>query len=144
MLAQGNNLRLRDQGGSQGRGGARAQKTRTLSTCFRNTLSTARNSMTSSERPSPEPLLKKESLPQPYWARENSGNALEASNALNDRVWGIPAVLARKIAGNALRAFPEEIFRIFSGKFLPETLPAVLGALWPRMLEQLTQGGVFP
>ena len=30
---------------------------------FRNTLSTAGNSMTSSERPSPEPLLKKEAPP---------------------------------------------------------------------------------
>ena len=37
-----------------------------------------RNSMTGSERPSPEPLLKKR-RPQPYWGRENSGNALEPS-----------------------------------------------------------------
>ena len=40
--------------------------------------------MTGSERPSPEPLLKKE-VSQPYWGGENSGNALEASNALNYR-----------------------------------------------------------
>ena len=44
----------------------------------------------------------------------NSGNALEASNALNYRVWGIPAVLSTGIPGNALRAFPGS-FRNFSG-----------------------------
>ena len=59
--------------------------------------------MTGSERPSPEPLLKKE--PQTYWGGEDSGNALEASNALNYRAWGIPAVLSRGIPGKALRAF---------------------------------------
>ena len=37
-----------------------------------------------------------------------------SSNALNYRVWGLPAVLSRGIPGNALRAFPEEI---------PESLP---------------------
>ena len=62
--------------------------------------------MTSSERPSPEPLLKKE-RPQPYRGGENSGNALEPSSALNYRAWGIPAVLSRGIPGKALRAFPE-------------------------------------
>ena len=71
--------------------------------------------MTGSERPSPEPILKKEGVPQPYWGGgENSGNALEASNALNYRVWGIPAVLSRGIPGNALRAFPVS-FQNFSG-----------------------------
>ena len=49
--------------------------------------------MTGSERPSPEPFLKKR-RPQPYWVGENSGNALDASNALNDRAWGIPVVLS--------------------------------------------------
>ena len=34
---------------------------------FRNTPSTAGNSMTGSERPSPEPLLQKKKRPQPYW-----------------------------------------------------------------------------
>ena len=67
----------------------------------------------SSERPSPEPILKKR-RPQLYWGGENSGNALKASNALNYRVWGIPAVLSREIPGNALRAFPGS-FRKFSG-----------------------------
>ena len=80
---------------------------------FRNPLSTAGNSMTSSERPSPEPFLKKK-CPQQYWGGDNSGNALEASNAFNYRVWGIPAVLSTGIPGNALRAFPGS-FRNFSG-----------------------------
>ena len=71
------------------------------------------NSMTSSDRPSPEPILKKETSPA-VLGGEHSGNALEASNALNYRVWGIPAVLLRGIPGNALRAFPGS-FRNFSG-----------------------------
>ena len=45
---------------------------------------------------------------------ENAGNALEPSNALNYRAWGIPAVLSRGIPGNALSAFPGS-FRNFSG-----------------------------
>ena len=80
-------------------------------------------SMTGSERPSPEPLLKKK-CPQPYWGGDNSGNALEPPNAFNYRVWGIPAVLSRGIPGKALRAFPE-FFRNFFRK-----VPAVLG-VWP-------------
>ena len=40
--------------------------------------------MNSSERPFPEPLLKKEASPA-ILRGENSGNALEASNALNYR-----------------------------------------------------------
>ena len=56
----------------------------------------------------------KKRRPQPYWGGDNSGNALEASNALNDRVWGIPAVLSRRIPGHALRVFPGS-FRNFSG-----------------------------
>ena len=81
---------------------------------FRNTPSTAGNSMTGSGRPSPEPLLKKRSVPSRTGGGENSGNALEASNALNYRVWGIPAVLSTGIPGNALRAFPGS-FRNSSG-----------------------------
>ena len=69
--------------------------------------------MTGSERPSPEPLLKKEASPA-VLGGGNSGNALEPSNALNYSVWGIPAVLSRGIPGNALRAFPGS-FRNFSG-----------------------------
>ena len=104
---------------------------------IRDTPSTAGNSMTSSERPSPEPLWKKR-RPQPYWGGENSGNALEASNALNCRVWGIPAVLSRGIPGNALRAFPGS-FRSFSGISSGKSQPywgcgpkdpAVLKILW--------------
>ena len=70
--------------------------------------------MPSSERPSPEPILKKEASPAVLGGGENSGNALEASNALNYRVWGIRAVLLKEIPGNALRAFPSS-FRSFSG-----------------------------
>ena len=73
--------------------------------------------MTSSERPSPEPLLKKEASPAVLGGRENSGNALEALNALNYRAWGIPAFQEK-----TLRAFPGS-FRNFSGipsgKFQP-------------------------
>ena len=47
------------------------------------------NSMIGSERPSPEPLLKK-GRPQFYRGVENCGNALEASYALNYRIWGPP------------------------------------------------------
>ena len=52
---------------------------------IRNALSTAGNSMTSSERPSPEALLK---VPSRIGEGENSGNALEASNALHYRFGG--------------------------------------------------------
>ena len=90
---------------------------------LRNTPSTAGNSMTGSERPSPEPLLKKK-RPQPYWGGENSGNSLEASNALNYWAWGIPAVLSREIPGKALRALPGFLRNFF------RKVPAVLG-VWP-------------
>ena len=89
---------------------------------IRNALSTAGNSMMSSERPSPEPLLKKEASPAVPGGGEDSGNALEASNILNYRVSGIPAILSRGIAGNALRAFPGSFrnsSRISSGKCQP-------------------------
>ena len=106
-------------------------------TMLRDTLSTAGNSLTGSERPSPEPLLKKEASPAVLGGGENSRNALEASNALNYRVWGIPAVLPRGIPGNALRAFPGS-FRNFSGisKNLPES-PSRTG-VWPRCRSQRT------
>ena len=68
--------------------------------------------MSSSERPSPEPLLKKMARPV-VLGGDNSGNALEASNALNYRAWGIPAILSRGISGETLRAFGS--FRNFSG-----------------------------
>ena len=84
--------------------------------------------MTSSERPSSEPLLKEKRRPQPYGGEENSGNALEPSNALNYRAWGIPAVLSRGIPGKALRAFPGSLRNIFT-EFLRK-VPAVLG-VWP-------------
>ena len=42
--------------------------------------------MTGSERPSPEPLLKKEASPA-VLGGDNSGNALEASNALQGRTF---------------------------------------------------------
>ena len=38
----------------------------------RNALSTSANSMTSSVRPSPDPLLKKKRRPQPYWGESFS------------------------------------------------------------------------
>ena len=80
--------------------------------------------MTGSERPSPEPFLKKEASPavlggREFWKRSGT------SNALNYRFWGIPAVLSRRIPGNALRAFLGS-FRNFFRK-----VPAVLG-VWPR------------
>ena len=80
---------------------------------FRDAPDTAGNSMTSSERPFPAPLLKKEASPA-VLGGENSGNALEASNALNYRAWGIPAALSRGIPGNAPKPFPGS-FRNFSG-----------------------------
>ena len=79
--------------------------------------STTGNSMTGSERPSPEPLLKKRH-PQPYCGGENSGNALEPSIVF--RVW-IPAVLSRGIPGHAPRACPESFRNSF------RKVPAVLG-----------------
>ena len=58
------------------------------------------------------------------WGGENSRNALEPSNALNHRAWGILAVLSRGNPGEALRAFPVS-FRNFLRK-----VPAVLW-VWP-------------
>ena len=56
--------------------------------------------------------------PQPYWEGENSGNALEPSNALNYRAWGIPPVLSRGKTPETLW----ERFRGLSGIF-PEFPP---------------------
>ena len=62
-------------------------------------LSTAGNSMTTALRGPLRNHFWKKRRPQPYWGGENSGNALEASNALNYSAWGIPAVLSRGIPG---------------------------------------------
>ena len=77
-----------------------------LYTCLivRNTLSTAGSSMTSSERPFAQPLLKKEESP-PVLRGETSGNALEASNALNYRAWRIPRF--RGLSGISPESRPE-------------------------------------
>ena len=95
-----------------------------LSELLGNSLSTAGNSMTSCERP---PLLRKEGSPALLRGRE-FWNSLEASNALNYRALGIPAVLSRGIPGKALRALPGS-FRNFLRK-----IPAVLG-VWPVKVE---------
>ena len=84
--------------------------------------------MTGSERPSPEPLLKKEGSPAVLGGGANSGNALEPSNSLNHRVWGFPAVLSRGIPGNALRVFPGSFRNFFRNLF--RRVPAILG-VWP-------------
>ena len=81
--------------------------------------------MTSSERPSLEPLLKKK-RPQPHrGGGENSGNALEASDALNYRVWGVSSRTLernyRKSSESISGIFPE-----FFPSFLRE-VPSLLG-----------------
>ena len=77
-----------------------------------------------SEGTSPEPFLKKR-RPQPYRGGESSGNALEASNALDYRVWEIRFEgNCRKHSESVSRVFPE-FFRNFFRK-----VPAVLG-VWP-------------
>ena len=98
------------------------------------TPSTAGNFMASSERPSPEPLLKKEVTPA-VLGGENSGNALEVPNALNYGVWGIPAVLST-VEGNS-RKRSESVSGVFP-EFFPK-VPAVLG-LWPRRSSIKTLG----
>ena len=88
--------------------------------------------MTDTERPLPEPLLKKR-RPQPYWEGENSGNALELSNALNDRGLQDPS---RTLEGNSRKksesvsGFFPEIFRNFLRK-----VPADLG-VWPKTTQK--------
>ena len=82
-----------------------------VTTMVRNALSTAGNSMTSSERPSPGPFLKKEASPAvlPYWGGDNSGTALEASNALN-----YLGHSSRTLEGNS-RKRSESVSRVFPG-----------------------------
>ena len=77
-----------------------------------NTPRVAESSMTS-ERPSPEPILKREASPA-VLVGENSGDALEALSALICWAGGIPAALSRRIPGYALRASPGS-FRFFLG-----------------------------
>ena len=72
----------------------------------------------------------KRGVPSRTGGGENSGNALEASNALNCRAWGIPAVLSREIPGNALRVFFWGSFRIFSGISSRKSQP--YWGVWPR------------
>ena len=52
---------------------------------------------------------KKKRRPQPYWGGggENSGNALEAWDALKYRAWGIPAVLSRGFPGSGKKNEPK-------------------------------------
>ena len=99
---------------------------------FRNTLSTAVNSMTSSERPSPEPILKQGGVPS------RAEGELEASNALKYRdlrVWRIPDALSRGIPGNAPRAFPAFFFfQIFFPEFLTES-PSCTGGMASNCVE---------
>ena len=90
---------------------------------FRSTLSTAGNSTMSSERPSPEPFLKKEAS-----SAVLRGRIVEMPGQ-SQMPWiiglgGISAVLSRGIPGNSVRAFPGS-FR----KFL-QKVPAVL-SVWP-------------
>ena len=75
--------------------------------------------------------FRKKRRPQLYWGGETYGDALEASSALNCRVWGVAAVLSRGIPGKALRAVPGS-FRNFFRNFFRE-VPAVLGVR-PREL----------
>ena len=85
---------------------------------FRNTPSTAGNSMTGSERSSLEPFLKKKrGVPSRTGGGENSGNALEALKALNYRVWG-----SQPYSWGEFQETLSERFRGLSGIF-PEFLP---------------------
>ena len=95
---------------------------------LRNTLSTAGNSMTSSERPSPEPLLKKEASPavlegREFWKCSGAFKRLELlglgdpSRTLEDN--------SRKSSESVFRVFPEFLRNFF------RKVPAVLG-VWPR------------
>ena len=72
--------------------------------------------------------LWKKKRPQPYWGGDNSGNALESSNALNYRAWGIPA---RTLDGNS-RKRSESVSGVFLESFRNFfwKVPAALG-VWP-------------
>ena len=89
--------------------------------------------MTGSDRPLRNHFWKRD-VPSRTGGGENSGNALDPSNALNYRIWGIPAVLSRGIPGKALGAFPPS-FR----NFLRRKVPAVLG-VWPNKLRETSFG----
>ena len=71
----------------------------------------------------------KRGVPSRTGGGENSGNALEASNSLNYRVWGIPAVLSRnsRKRSESVSGVSPEFFRNFFRK-----VPAVLG-VWPNI-----------
>ena len=71
--------------------------------------------MTSSERPSPEPILKKRGAPSRTGGETILEMLWKPSNALNYRAWGIPAVLSRGIPGKTLRAFPVSFLGLFRG-----------------------------
>ena len=72
-------------------------------TLLGNTLSAAGNSTT------------KKRGGQPYWGGENAGNALEASNALEFWIWGIPAVVS---TGNSRkRSESVSLFACFGALF---------------------------
>ena len=61
----------------------------------------------------------KKRRPQPYWGGDNSGNALEAANALNYRVWG-PQPYSRGEFQETLWERFRGLSGIFPG-FLPES-----------------------
>ena len=66
---------------------------------FRYGLGAAGKFMTTALRGPLQNHFWKKRRPRPYRGGENSGNALEASNASNYRIWGIPAVLLSGIPG---------------------------------------------
>ena len=106
---------------------------------FRSTPSTAENSMTSSERPFPEPLLKKEVSPavlggREFWKCSGSLKCLELEG-LGDPS-RTPEGNSRKRSESVSGVFPE-FFRNFFRK-----VPAVLG-VWPIPVE-LVRFKAFP
>ena len=66
----------------------------------------------------------KKRRPQPYWGGENSGNALEASNTLNYRVWGIreKGVLAKGVSAGCKNHLLKTPFSWFLIQKSPEQL----------------------
>ena len=68
-----------------------------------------------------------------FWKGSGSPN-----DALNYRVWGIPAALSRGIPGNALRAFPGS-FRIIFPEFLPESPSRTGGMAQKRKFSSRTR-----
>ena len=80
--------------------------------------------MTSSERPSTEPFLKREASPavlrgRAFWKCSGSLKRLEL------KAWRIPATLSRGIPGHALRAFPGS-FRTPNCESLAQNSPSFL------------------